>query len=369
MLAYFIVFFMLIIVPKFFNKKRTNTICFFILFIFSAIRFDIGWDFRWYYTLANKFDYIKYDLFINQNEVMKIGSQQFWIYYRLEFLNKILYKVVWLLKNPQLIIFFYSFIILYFLKKGLDYKKNYNYNTWLFFYTFPLFYLASLSIMRQWCAVAIIFFSYKYIEEKFFIKFLLCIFIASLFHQTAILLTPIYFFQYIKLNKKIYVLIFFISFFSLNILKKIFLLDLGILSKYRSYVLYKIGEGGKVIYFLIILLYLGILLLIYLDNKFYIKNEIIIKYICLGAFIYISLIDLGHLAYRMSQYFLIFILYIFDEIECILKKLKIKKYILIIEFILLFTFLNANKNHVIRSEFIPYKVFFINKNEGFLKNE
>ena len=92
MLAYFIVFFMLIIVPKFFNKKRTNTICFLILFIFSAIRFDIGWDFRWYYALANKFDYIKYDLFISINEIMEIESQQFWIYYRLECLNKIVLK-------------------------------------------------------------------------------------------------------------------------------------------------------------------------------------------------------------------------------------------------------------------------------------
>lgn len=372
MLSYFIVFFMLIIIPKFFNKKRTNTICFFILFIFSGVRFDIGWDFRWYYVLANKFNYIKYDFFIDLNEVMDIRDWQFWEYYRIEFLNKVLYKIVWFLKMPQLIIFFYSFIILYFIKKGLDNRKIFNYNVWLFFYTFPIFYFQSLSVMRQWSAIGIILFSYKYIEKKEFFKFCLYIFIASLFHKISIIFIFLYFLQYIRINKRIHILLFSLSFFSAEILMKLLSLDIPIISNYKMYIFnsLKLGKsGGKIIYFLIIIIYVGILLLIYLDDKFYKKNQIIINYVCFGTFIYISLINLGHLTFRISQYFLIFIIYIFNEIERIIKnKLRISKIcLLIIEFLFLFLFLSNDKNSVRRSQYIPYKVFILNNNINYNK--
>lgn len=373
MISYFIVFFMLMIIPRCFKKSKTNYICSIILFIFSAIRFDVGWDFRWYYTLAKKINYLDYNLFIDKNtvfeEVLRIKDQYLWHYFRIEFLNKILYKIIWFFQEPQLIIIFYSFIIIFFLKKGLDNKKIYNYNVWLFFYVFPIFYFASLSIMRQWSAVAIVFFSYKYVERKKFFKFCICILIASLFHKTAILLLIIYFIPYIKINKNIHILLFISSFFSLKILKGILLLNIPVISKYRGYVLNLVGEGGKIIYFLIVLLYLGILILIYLDNKFYEKNKVLINYICLGSFIYISLIDLGHLGLRMSQYLIIFILYIFIDIESILKhKIKMSKcFLIIIEFMLIFMFLFYDIYRDIRSEFIPYKIFFLEKNKEFKK--
>lgn len=371
MVSYFIVFFMLMIIPRYFKKSKTNYICSIILFIFSAIRFDVGWDFRWYYTLAKKFNYLGYNLFIDKNtvleEISRIKDQYLWQYFRIEFLNKVLYKITWFFQEPQLIIIFYSFIIIFFLKRGLDNKKIYNYNVWLFFYTFPIFYFASLSIMRQWSAVAIVFFSYKYVERKKNLKFCICILAASLFHKTAILLLIIYFIQYIKINKNIHILLFISSFFSLKILKEILLLDIPIISKYRVYVLNSIGEGGKVIYFLIILLYLGILILIYVDNEFYEKKQTLINYVCLGSFIYISLIDLGHLGIRISQYFLIFILYIFEDIEIILKdKMKISKYFLIItEFILILMYLYSDKYQPIRTQFIPYKICFLEKDKEF----
>lgn len=371
MISYFIVFFMLMTIPRCFKKSKTNYICSIILFIFSAIRFDVGWDFRWYYTLAKKFNYLGYNLFIDKStvfeEILRIKDQYLWHYFRIEFLNKILYKITWFFQEPQLIIIFYSFIIIFFLKKGLDNKKIYNYNAWLFFYTFPIFCLISFGIMRQWSAISIVFFSYKYIEREKFFKFCICILIASLFHQTAILLLIIYFIPYVKIKKNIHILLFIFSFFSLKILKEILLLDIPIISKYRGYILNSVGEGGKIVYFLIVLLYLGILILTYLDNKFYENNQTLINYVCLGCFIYISLIDLGHLGLRISQYFLIFILYIFEDIESILKcKMKIKKnFLIIIEFILILMYLYSDKYQPIRTQFIPYKIFFLEKDKEF----
>lgn len=374
--SYFIVFFIILFSAKYLVAKNSiNKICFFILFIFSAIRFDIGSDFRWYYNLAVKNNYLEYNFFISAKEVIEkakilneIDLWFLWQYLRIEFFNKILYRIVWYLEFPQLIVIFYSFIILFFIKKGLEDKRIYNYNSWIFFYTFPLFYFQTLTIMRQWCAIAIIFYSYKYIENKKIFKFIICVIVASLFHETAIFLIIIYFLQYVIIDKKIHLLIFLLSFFSLKIIKSVFLLNLPVISKYKVYFLTSLGEGGKVIYYLVILLYLGILIISYLDNNFYIKNRLIITYVCIGCFIYISVIDLGHLGPRMSQFFLIFIIYIFDDIERSLKnKLKIaKKYLLICEFILLFLFLYADKCREDRSLYVPYKIFLLSEREEVL---
>lgn len=373
MVMYIFIFFLLIILSKLFTKKYTNNICFIILFIFSAIRFDVGWDFQVYYSLATKFDYLKYSIFITKSETLlkinQVWEKELWLYFVMEPLNKVLYKVGWFLKSPQLIIGLYSFLILFFIKKGLDYKKKKDYEIWLFFYSFPLFYFHSLSTMRQWLAVSIIFFSYKYIEDRKGIKFILCVLIAGLFHYTAFLLAILYFISYLNLKKEVLVFLFFISFFSKGFLEKLLLLDLPVISKYKVYILTSIGKGGKIIFFLIILLYLGILIISYLDKKFYEQNKNAIIYTCFGCFIYIALIDFGHLGPRMSEYFIVFILYFLDDAEKVLKKkFKIKKYIFIlIEFLLLILLLHVDKNHIVRSQLVPYEAFFLNKDKTFHK--
>lgn len=342
MMIYTFIFFLLIILSKLFKKKYTNNICFIILFTFSAIRFDVGWDFQAYYSLATKFNYLKYSIFITKSEILLKMNQgwekELWLYFVIEPLNKVLYKVGWFLKSPQLIMALYSLFILFLIKKGLDYKKKKDYEIWLFFYSFPLFYFRSINTIRQWLAISIIFFGYKYIEDRKRIKFILCVLITGLFHKTAFLLGILYFISYLNLKKGVLVFLFFISFFSKGFLEKLLLLDLSVISKYKIYVLTSLGEGGKIIFFLIILLYLGILITIYLDKKFYEQNKDAIIYTCLGCYIYIALIDLGHLGPRMSEYFFVLIL-----------------------------LLNVDKNHIVRSQLVPYEVFFLNKGKTFHK--
>lgn len=228
------------------------------------------------------------------------------------------------------------------------------------FYSFPLFYFPSLSIMRQWVAISIIFFSYKYIEDKKILNFFLCILIAGLFHKTAFLLGILYFISYLNIKKESLLFLFFISFFSKGFLEKLLLLDLPVISKYKVYVLTSLGRGGRIIFFLIILLYFGILITIYLDKKFYEQNKNVIIYTCFGCYIYIALIDLGHLGPRMSSYFIIFMLYFLDDAERVIKnKFKIKKYIFIlVELLFLVLLLYGDINNVTRSQFVPYEIFF-----------
>ncbi len=172
------------------------------------------------------------------------------------------------------------------------------------------------------------------------------------------------------MKKGVLVFLFFISFFSKEFFKKLLLLDLPVISKYKIYVLAFIGKGRGSIFFLIILLYFGILIIIYFDKKFYEQNKDAIIYTCFGCFIYIALINFGHLGARMSEYFIIFILYFLDDAEKILKKkLKIKKYIFVlIELLFLILLLYGDKkNNIVRSQWVPYEVFFLNKDKTFHK--
>lgn len=64
--------------------------------------------------------------------------------------------------------------------------------------------------LRQACAYTFIIFSFKYIRERKFLKFFVFVFIAFLFHRSAILVIPFYFLYDLKLDRKI-ISIFFIS--------------------------------------------------------------------------------------------------------------------------------------------------------------
>ncbi len=54
--------------------------------------------------------------------------------------------------------------------------------------------------VRQSLAMAILLFSFEYIKERKLVKFLITVVIASLFHQSAIAIIPMYFLAYVKMN-------------------------------------------------------------------------------------------------------------------------------------------------------------------------
>lgn len=58
----------------------------------------------------------------------------------------------------------------------------------------------SMFVMRQWCAMAILSFSCKFIREHDFIRFAMCVLIATMFHRTAAIFILVWFLVYIPLN-------------------------------------------------------------------------------------------------------------------------------------------------------------------------
>lgn len=83
----------------------------------------------------------------------------------------------------------------------------------LFYYM--SFYFMSLNGMRQFVAVAILFWGTRYLGQKKFLRFVICVCVASLFHRTAIvglLLLLLNVFQWSNLNsrqKHLYILFVF----------------------------------------------------------------------------------------------------------------------------------------------------------------
>ncbi len=61
---------------------------------------------------------------------------------------------------------------------------------------------ASMFILRQWCAMAVLTFSYKYIRERKFVPFFITVLIAMLFHRTAAVFILVYFVAKVPLNRR-----------------------------------------------------------------------------------------------------------------------------------------------------------------------
>lgn len=75
----------------------------------------------------------------------------------------------------------------------MKYSKRFELSMWLYITTFV--YYSTFNGLRQWMASAIIFTGTKYLlEERSFKKYLPIVLFASLFHQSALIMVPIYFF-------------------------------------------------------------------------------------------------------------------------------------------------------------------------------
>ncbi len=72
-------------------------------------------------------------------------------------------------------------------------------------------FLTLTSIYRQWCAIAILMYSFKYVYKRDFKRFILLVTLAFLFHRTAILFLLVYFMYNIKVTLKKLIIGFCVS--------------------------------------------------------------------------------------------------------------------------------------------------------------
>lgn len=279
-------------------------------------------------------------------------------------LCKILYKIS---NDPQIFFVVTSLIISVCMVMALKkYSKIFELSVYLYVTTFM--YYASMNILRQWIATAIMFLGFRFLyERKWYIYFPIVIF-SSAFHSSAIVMILIYFI----VNHKI---ISVQNLVKCIILGGCFLLynqSIGIFfnfletTKYANYMdeFVKDGNGVNI---LRVLVYLAPVLLVALMCKklnlsVNIKNNIIFN-LCLIGFL-IMLLGAKHAYFaRMCVYFEPYYLLLIPNLVLMFKgkERKIVYYIIMILYFLFSTLL------LIRGESNIYPFRLINM-ENFFYN-
>lgn len=173
--------------------------------IFSGFRYKIGWDYDEY---AHRYNRNMFDTF----------AEKIWINIEnvLHYLNF----------SAQGFFLLTSCVIYGFIFLGIKkYKTKYMIAIFNFIFI-PFLYFSSLSEIRQWVSISIIFYYINYCYEKKYLKYILICIIASFFHKMAIL-AIVFIFLNKKIKKKMVITIFFIVI---------------VLKKYLIYIVVYIGK-------------------------------------------------------------------------------------------------------------------------------
>jgi hypothetical protein len=167
------------------TEKKYQKTSFYVLMIFliliSGLRYKIGNDFT---------EYIRYfhSFLKNYNSYGYVEPGFKYIVLFCAFLGL----------NWQLLFFIFSFLTIILFAIFFKKYSKYPLLSAFIFFTFPIFYLTSLDLIREYLAIAIFTYSLRFIEENNFIKYIVTILIGALFHFSILVCIPLYFLFKIK---------------------------------------------------------------------------------------------------------------------------------------------------------------------------
>lgn len=214
------------------------------------------------------------------------------------------------------------------------------------------FYAFNFAGLRQGIAIAIIFFSYKYIIENKILKFIFCIILATLFHTSAIVFLPIYFIRKIKITKLKIVFFAIIAILIFIFKSQIFLIINSFF--YDNYAISYTNSGNWMI------LCIMILVICYLFYKAVIRNNknnqklYVITTIGCMCMLFSSIVSD---TLRIANYFYIFIILLVPEVLNCLKNNTTRNILIIFSIIVsagIYIYLLSIDSYSI----VPYKLFF-----------
>ena len=358
MLIYIIFIIAIFILPKLGKIKVVKgikiygfTTAFILIFIFCALRFDVGYDYSMYYELIGS--NIKY-----YNAQIE----------RIEYLSRQIILFSNYINFFQFFFILTSFIITYFFYKTIKENSLDKWLSTLIFVCFPIFFFLSLSVVRQFMVVAIAFYCFKFIKKRKFWSYLIIILLSAFIHKSSILALPIYFLYGNFINKKWIVLIYVLGFFSSEILA--FFIKLTS-ERYSIYLDKIAGEGGDLIliFFQILGLFLLPLVFNFRDKEDKDFNFYLLTYF-VGLFIWASLSKFGHAGIRGGLYYMSFTILLIPHLKNKIKEYKIiRDSIAVICFLFFFVNLYIGSKHKIKDANLPYQTYFFKSTNDFKSNE
>lgn len=197
MLIYFFILFFIIIsgifMELFFPERKNMTIlylffCGIILTLFSSFRYAIGYDYFSYRTIFYEMSALKF------TQILQLHPTEF-LFYSLN-------KIVFLLGGNYTA---FLFIISAFIHSiVLCFIQKYSKIPWLslFLYICFQFFAHNMNLLRQSIAAVFFLCAFPYLKEKKFLPYAAIIFIGALFHNSLLIMLPLFFFLHLKLNRK-----------------------------------------------------------------------------------------------------------------------------------------------------------------------
>ena len=319
------------------DRKIIMTVLFFILFLFSALRYDTGYDYSYTYLPG----YYK---------IVNGGVTHFEPLFVL--LNKFVFYVF---NNVDFLFGLCSFITIGIIVAWV-FKESSDYFISIVMLFATRFYLYSFTQVRQYIAIAIFLYSIKYIINKNFKKYFFNIIIASLFHKTAFLYFPIYFLNRLKIDRKKFLLIFIIAPLFSPLFNRLYIIIGNYF--YHNYMASNYGVGNSSIVSTVLALIFSIITFIYMNK---LDNDKYNIYINLQLLVWVLITNISGIneSYRIIGMFMYSSIVLMSECYYLSnKKQKIVFSILLLTISIYSTYLMLIYDG---SKMIPYRTIF-NKN-------
>lgn len=327
------------------NPKVRLLFIFTILFILSAFRFQVGTDFMTYFTVTSgRID-------ITQNNYMLFEPLNVW-----------LIRIGYGLNSPHFYFVVAAFLTMMFFYKGIKKHSRDYFLSALCFIGFPMFFLESLNIVRQFVAISIIFYSITYIHEKKFLKFLGCVFLACMFHVTAFVAVIMYAVNLPVFGRKFNLFLFLLSIPA----GKLFFAALSSLSGFSKVAYYlNLNSDGYFFVFLAMMLLNAIHLIFYdrLASEGGIAKTAM-DIFNLGCCVFLVFFDIPVIGGRAAFYFLIFLILIIPYYTYLFRQNLIVRFPIVAVLVVLFfvriwysSYLHQS-GHMRVDPYLPYKTVF-----------
>jgi hypothetical protein len=302
----------------------------------SAIRYNVGTDYLATYTTV--FGWLKNG-----------------VNYNYEYLFLLLNKFVILIHgNATLLLSICAIITIplffNFIKKYVDHKY------WffsIFIFIGSTMYYATMNVVRQYIAIALIIFAYKYLKEKKYLLYILINIIACLFHTSAVvnILFLICYYIYIKKHFNwCFYFIYIISLITIVIDARFLLNNFSFLlpSRYITYLSSQFVTDKNTLAVLKIIVPNVLLILMNKYKNVLKKNNSNFDYTFVGWFLYVIITNMGfgvNVLIRIGFYFEYFLLIIIpmviDYYNSSKNKITKSGDVLILFFIVYYIFLNV----------------------------
>lgn len=281
------------LVPQLRKSTLWHKIYMSVLCVFLCFGYMTGSDWRQYEPMYDEIDF--HNLFYNYFAepgyyiymlIFKFMNFSFWNFF-------ILTKVI---------------IFCLFTRIINEYVIEYRYLVWMFFLPWFGFYLFIDNPMRNLIAVAIFLYASRYIINRCFIKYFICICLAFSFHFSAIIFLPLYFLFSKRIPTWVYVGLFFVFvgvFTSRNLFSSVIELFFGSIPyvqlKIESYLIDDNPDGEGKLFSLGMLIHLSffILLLIYRNRIEQTKNG---TFILNASLFYLLIYRLGSTIFIFSRF-------------------------------------------------------------------